>query len=74
MTKNVGSTDRLIRLIVGVILLIIAVPSLAGMAFVGLGGWAWLVGLVGVVLVATGLLNFCPAYRLIGANTCKPGE
>ena len=71
MIKNVGSTDRLIRLIAGAILLIIAVPSLAGMAFVGLGGWAWLVGLVGVVLVATALLNFCPAYTLIGVNTCK---
>ena len=56
MIKNVGSTDRLIRLIAGAILIIIAVPSLAGMAFVGLGGWAWLVGLVGVVLLATGLL------------------
>ena len=74
MIKNVGSTDRLIRLIAGVILLIIAVPSLAGMAFIGLGGWAWLIGLVGVVLLATGLLNFCPAYQLIGANTCKTGE
>ena len=71
MIKNVGSTDRLVRLIAGLILLIIAVPSLAGMAFVGLGGWAWLVGLVGVVLVATALLNFCPAYTLIGVNTCK---
>ena len=70
MIKNVGSTDRLIRLIAGAILLIIAVPSLAGMAFVGLGGWAWLVGLVGVVLLATGLLNFCPAYTLLGMNTC----
>lgn len=74
MIKNVGSTDRLIRLIAGVILLIIAVPSLAGMAFVGLGGWAWLVGLVGVALVATGLLNFCGAYALLGINTCKTGE
>lgn len=74
MIKNVGSTDRLIRLIAGVILLIIAVPSLAGMAFVGLGGWAWLVGLVGLVLVATALLNFCPAYTLIGVNTCKTGK
>lgn len=74
MIKNVGSTDRLIRLIAGVILLIIAVPSLAGMAFVGLGGWAWLVGLVGVALVATGLLNFCGAYALLGINTCKVGE
>lgn len=71
MTKNVGSTDRLIRLIAGVILLIIAVPSLAGMAFVGLGGWAWLIGLIGVALVATGLLNFCWAYSLLGINTCK---
>ena len=74
MIKNVGSTDRLIRLIAGVILLIIAVPSLAGMAFAGLGGWAWLVGLVGLVLVATALLNFCPAYTLIGVNTCKTGK
>ena len=74
MIKNVGSTDRLVRLIAGLILLIIAVPSLAGMAFVGLGGWAWLVGLVGVVLVATALLNFCPAYTLIGVNTCKTGN
>ena len=71
MIKNVGSTDRLIRLIAGVILLIIAVPSLAGMAFIGLGGWAWLIGLVGLVLVATALMNFCPAYTLIGVNTCK---
>ena len=71
MINNVGSTDRLIRLIAGIILLIIAVPSLAGMAFIGLGGWAWLVGLIGVGLVASGLLNFCPAYTLIGVNTCK---
>ncbi len=71
MIKNVGSTDRLIRLIAGLILLIIAVPSLAGMAFMGLGGWAWLIGLVGLVLVATALMNFCPAYTLIGVNTCK---
>ena len=71
MIKNVGSTDRLIRLIAGVILLIIAVPSLAGMAFAGLGAWAWLVGLIGIVLVATGLLNFCGAYALFGINTCK---
>jgi hypothetical protein len=71
MIKNVGSTDRLIRLIAGAILLVIAVPSLAGMAFVGLGGWAWLIGLVGVALLATGLLNFCGAYTLFGINTCK---
>ncbi len=71
MITNVGSTDRMLRLIAGVILLIIAVPSLAGVAFLGLGGWAWLIGIVGAGMVATALLNFCPAYTLIGVNTCK---
>lgn len=74
MQKNVGSTDRLIRIIVGAILIIVAVVSLAGMALIGLGGWAWLIGLVGVVMAATGLINFCPAYTLIGINTCKTGQ
>ncbi len=74
MIRNVGSTDRLVRLIAGIVLLIIAVPSLAGMAFIGLGGWAWLIGLIGVGLLASALLNFCPAYTLIGVNTCKTGE
>ncbi len=71
MIKNISSTDRLIRLIVGVILLVIAVPSLAGMAFIGLGGWAWLVGLIGLALLASGVLNFCLVYSLLGINTRK---
>jgi hypothetical protein len=71
MIRNVGSTDRMLRLIAGVILLIIAVPSLAGVAFLGLGGWAWLIGIVGLGMVTTALINFCPAYTLLGINTCK---
>ncbi len=71
MIKNVGSTDRLIRLIAGVILLVIAVPSLAGVTFVGLGGWAWLIGLIGLALLATGLFSFCGVYSLLGINTGK---
>ncbi|MGM0637634.1 MAG: YgaP family membrane protein, partial [Pseudomonadota bacterium] len=31
------------------------------------GVWGW----IGVVPLATGIFNFCPAYKLLGMNTCK---
>ncbi len=34
-----------------------------------IGAWGW----IGIVLLATGLLRFCPVYPLLGVNTCKPG-
>jgi hypothetical protein len=71
MTKNVGSTDKLVRIVVGLVLVVVAILSLAGLPVVALGGWAWLVGLIGLVLVATGYLGFCALYTLLGINTCK---
>lgn len=59
MKTNVGSTDKTIRIAAGVV--IIALGLL-------LSSW-W--GLVGVVLLATGLMNFCPAYSLINFSTNK---
>lgn len=60
MHNNVGNTDKLLRISAGVILL--------GLGASGVIGW-W--GLIGLVPLATGLLNWCPAYRLLGINTCK---
>lgn len=60
MHNNVGQTDKLLRLGAGVLLL--------GLGATGVIGW-W--GLIGLVPLATGLLNWCPAYRLLGINTCK---
>jgi hypothetical protein len=59
MKANVGGIDRVIRIIAG----------LALIAWALLGGpvWAW----IGVVALATGLMNFCPAWSLLGINTCK---
>ncbi|MCA1978402.1 MAG: DUF2892 domain-containing protein [Thiobacillus sp.] len=58
MTCNVGSIDRVVRIIAGLALILWALT----------GGpvWAW----IGVVPLATGILKFCPAYGLIGMNTC----
>lgn len=59
---NVGSTDRMIRIAAGIALL-------ALFFFMELGGWGWLVALVGLVLLATGLMSRCALYSLIGVNT-----
>ena len=61
MKPNVGNTDRIIRIIVGVALLsaVFLVDSNA----------RWL-GLIGLVPLATGLIRWCPAYALFGTDTC----
>ncbi len=59
MTVNVGSTDRLLRIVVGIALIALAATGTIG---------AW--GYIGVVPLATGLLRNCPAYSLLGMNTC----
>lgn len=65
MNTNVGSTDRIIRLAVGVVLILLA--FLAGWT----GLWKWLGVIVGVVLVGTALMRSCPAYSILGISTCK---
>ncbi len=59
MEKNVGSLDRILRIIVGI--------ALIALVFVGPQtpfGW------IGVVPLATALIGWCPAYRLLGIRTC----
>ena len=59
-TANEGLLDRLIRISVGLFVL--------SLAFVGpQTPWGWL----GVVPLLTGLVGFCPLYRLVGIDTCR---
>lgn len=59
MKFNVGTVDRALRIIVGLVLI--------GLAATGtVGWWGWL----GLIPLATGLFRFCPAYGLLGINTC----
>ena len=60
LSRNLGKFDRLTRLIVGVALLALVVTGT-------IGGWGYL----GVVLVVTGFMNFCPIYRVFGFKTCS---
>jgi hypothetical protein len=59
MPRNEGTIDRALRIIIGLALL--------ALVFVGpQTPWGW----VGLVPLATGLVGFCPLYRLLGINTC----
>jgi len=59
MIKNIGTADRVARLIVGL--------GLIALVFVGpQTPWGWL----GLIPIATAIVRFCPAYRLIGLRTC----
>ncbi len=59
MTKNIGTIDRAARALVGLALV-------AWAALLGGPIWAW----IGVVPLATAGIGFCPAYTLLGVNTC----
>lgn len=61
--KNVGSADKIIRIVVGVALIAFALFGPADIA------WKW-VGWIGVVPVLTALMGWCPAYSLFGLRTC----
>jgi len=58
LAKNVGTADRALRIIIGILLI-------AG-ALMGYGVWMW----IGVIPLATGLMSTCPAYSLFGFSTC----
>lgn len=64
--KNVGSADKMIRIVVAVVLAVIAYMYAAE-----LGVWVWAVAAVAVIALGTALLNFCPLYSIIGVKTCK---
>jgi hypothetical protein len=68
MTKNMGSTDRTIRLIVA--------AAAAILYFTGtLTGTIGIVALVvAAIFTLTSVISFCPLYALVGASTCKTGS
>ena len=60
MTRNLGQFDRIARFVLGALLAILALTGTIGI-------WGYL----GLVLVGTGFVNFCPIYKLLGLKTCQ---
>lgn len=69
MRPNEGSIDRVVRLILGGVLL---AAALLWLGLMDASLWGILAAVVGVVLVLTAAIGFCPAYKLCGLSTCRP--
>lgn len=61
--NNVGKTDRIIRIVLGVLLIANVFYALQSPI-----GW------IGVILLVTGISGICPLYSLLGLNTKSAGE
>ena len=60
MTKNIGLVDRVLRIIIGLVVL--------SLIFWGPKSY-W--GLLGIIPLGTALIGWCPPYSLLGVSTCK---
>ena len=65
MKKNMGSADRMIRIILAAIFAVLyftgTVPGTLGLVLV----------ILGAVFLLTSLVSFCPLYAIVGLNTCS---
>ena len=59
MERNLASWDRIARVVLGALLVIGALTGMIGI-------WGW----IGVILLATAGMIFCPLYRIFGIKTC----
>jgi hypothetical protein len=64
MFVNVGTIDRVLRVVVGLALIAAAV-GLFGAAYQTVWGW------IGLIPLATGLVGWCPLYTALGVKTCR---
>ena len=70
MDKNTGTVDRAVRALLGVVAL-----GAAWMYWASLGTlWGGLLIVVGLVMLVTAAVSFCPIYRIFGMSTCKTSD
>jgi hypothetical protein len=65
MKKNIGSTDKIIRIAAAIIVAILYFTKIIN------GTTAIVLGIVAIILLLTSFINFCPLYAILGANTRK---
>jgi len=68
MKANENGTDRAVRIVLGIIALVASYMWLGVMEAQVLG---IIVAAIGVIMLFTGFVGFCPAYKLCGMSTCK---
>lgn len=69
MSANMGTIDRALRLILGVVLVVL--PFVTSFALWETPALRYGAMVVGAVFIVTSLVRFCPLYTLIGLKTCR---
>jgi len=65
MKLNEGTFDRVVRVVLGVVLLYLGIMSVAGI-------WGIVLDILGAIFLITGVVGFCPLYKLLGGlSTAK---
>lgn len=64
MTKNMGGTDKAIRVVIAAIIAILYITGTIS------GTLAIILGIFAIIFALTSLVSFCPLYTLVGINTC----
>lgn len=69
MTANIGTIDRTIRIVLGIVLL--ALPFVSGLGIFSSTVTTAVSVVLGIVMLATSAMRFCLLYRILGVQTCK---
>ena len=65
MEKNIGNTEKTFRIVIGLAIL--------PMFFILEGNLRW-IAIIGIVPIVTGIMNWCPAWFLLGIKTGETGQ
>jgi hypothetical protein len=68
MKTNMGSLDRLVRVVLAIAVGVLILTSVLS------GVWAWILGALAVIFLITSAIGLCPLYLPFGLSTCKPKE
>lgn len=68
MRFNVGTPDRIARIIIGALLVLL--PFVSGLTLFANPVWLWASVVIGAVQVVTATVRFCPLYAILGLSTC----
>ncbi|MCX7567461.1 DUF2892 domain-containing protein [Sulfitobacter sp. F26169L] len=69
MTANIGNIDRIIRIVLGIVLLL--APFVTGWAIFASTTATVISVILGIVMLATSAMRFCLLYRIFGIRTCQ---
>lgn len=68
MKRNVGGIDRIARIVIGIVLLVVGVAAPIGMT------WQIVALVIAAIALVTATVRFCPANAILGINTCELEE